>query len=290
MIKYILFLIILVLSFSTYAQNNILSNQITVTFSEPMDSTGFRNSDIWTITRTSDNANISIIGVGVDTTKQPMQGFTEFILVVYPNTLQFGEEYRIEVQQGSVTDLAGNPIADKNNVWLFVPYRSSSLPVPRVTFGAEQIPTGYYSLVNSGGASVYVDLQNREWQADYGFTNGITVNRGFIPIANTEDDVIYRTERYAMDGYNVPVPSGSYIVKIHYAETYAGITRAGQRVFDMNVEGQFIEGIDPFAEAGGRQIAVIRTINNVLVQDGVINITFALQAPVINGIEILGVQ
>jgi hypothetical protein len=286
--KILFFILICVIQIS--AQNNILSNQITVTFSEPMDSAGFRDGSIWTITRTDNNENIPVIGHGIDTTKQPMQGFTEFILVVYPNALQFGIEYKIEVAQGSVTDLAGNPIEGANTVWIITPYLKSELPIPNV--GIRSPTSGQnFTLINSGSSIEFTDYYNRIWSVDYGFVAGMVVNRGAIPIEGTLDPEIYRTERYSMLGYNIGVPNGLYEVRLHFCETFAGITQAGQRVFSVNVEGTLISDIDIFAEAGGRRIALIRAVT-VNVNDDQMDLSFirTIQNPVINGIELERIQ
>jgi len=102
-------------------------------------------------------------------------------------------------------------------------------------------------------------------------------------------DKIYQTERWGLNGYSVPVPNGIYTVKLHFAETWSGITSVGQRTFSVNVEGDQLNNLDVFSETGGRQIALVRTFSNVNVNDGKLDITFTQQigAPIINGIEII---
>ncbi|PKN90905.1 MAG: hypothetical protein CVU44_21605, partial [Chloroflexi bacterium HGW-Chloroflexi-6] len=126
------------------------------------------------------------------------------------------------------------------------------------------------------------------WLADAGFTGGGVVDRGNIAIGNTLNDRIYQTERWGMSAFARTVPNGSYQVNLHFAETYAGITAAGQRVFSANVEGTTIANIDIFAQAGGKNIALIKTAN-VVVTDGQLNIAFtaSVNNPEINGIEII---
>jgi hypothetical protein len=142
--------------------------------------------------------------------------------------------------------------------------------------------------VEAGGSAGYIDTARNVWSADTGFSGGFTVDRGTIPIANTSDPRIYQTERYGMSGYAFSVPSGSYTVRLHFAETYTGITACGQRVFDVSVEGTAIQGLDVFCEAGGRDIALIKSLS-VTVSDGQLNISFTPHAnnAEINGIEIL---
>ena len=49
-----------------------------------------------------------------------------------------------------------------------------------------------------------------------------------MPIANTKDPSLYRTEHYDMTSFSENVPNGKYTVKLHFAETYEGITGAGR--------------------------------------------------------------
>jgi|GEM_PF-948283 len=142
--------------------------------------------------------------------------------------------------------------------------------------------------VEAGGSAGYTDTAGNAWAADTGFSGGATVDRGAIAIANTNDDKIYQTERYGMTGYAFTVDNGSYTVRLHFAETYTGITGAGQRVFSVNVEGVALNNIDIYAETGGRNIALIRTAN-VSVVDGQLNLTFtaSVNNALINGIEII---
>lgn len=142
--------------------------------------------------------------------------------------------------------------------------------------------------VDTGGASSYTDSEGQVWSADKGFTGGQTIDRGAIAIEGTSDPRIYQTERYGMSGYAFSVPDGSYTVRLRFAETYSGITAAGQRVFSVNVEGTQIIDMDVFAEAGGRNRALIKTVT-AKVSDGQLNITFTptTQSAIISGIEIV---
>jgi hypothetical protein len=144
--------------------------------------------------------------------------------------------------------------------------------------------------IEAGGAANFTDSNGNLWLADTGFTAGAggVVDRGNIAIGNTINDRIYQTERWGMTAFAYNVPNGSYQVNLHFAETYAGITGAGQRVFSANVEGTAINNIDVYAQAGGLNNALVKTAN-VIVTDGQLNITFAATAnnPEINGIEIV---
>lgn len=144
------------------------------------------------------------------------------------------------------------------------------------------------TLIQSGADADFLDSQSRAWSADVGFVGGNPADRGAIEIAGTEDDRIYQTERWGLTGYSLEAPMGVYNVKLHFAETSPDVDAAGKRVFSADVEGHAINDIDVFAEAGGTQVALVKTVPNVVVNDGHLDIAFEAKvgAPMINAIEI----
>jgi hypothetical protein len=105
-------------------------------------------------------------------------------------------------------------------------------------------------------------------------------------ISGTEDDYIYQTVRYGFDGYRFDVENGIYTIILHFAETDR--TGAGERIFDVSIEGQLVlDDLDIYAEAGN-STALTKTISDVIVQDGQIDVTVtgSIEQPMINGIEI----
>ena len=133
-------------------------------------------------------------------------------------------------------------------------------------------------LVDCGSSSRYVDSQGYTWEADQGFTGGNTYNVGdSVSIANTNDPSLYRTERYGMSGYNLPVPNGNYNVRLHFAETFW--SSANQRLFTATVEEVPVVGsngsnLDIFTEAGGINKAWVASVP-VTVTDGTMTIDFS---------------
>lgn len=152
--------------------------------------------------------------------------------------------------------------------------------------------------INCGATEPYTDKAGNTWLADqsldsgkeWGAIDGLTVDRGDISITGTDAPKIYQTERYSMDGYKFTVPDGKYTVRLHFAETYDGITAEGERVFSVSINGQTVlKDFDPFKEAGGYQKPVVKTVDDVAVTNGQLDIGFTvnIQNPEINGIEIL---
>ena len=145
--------------------------------------------------------------------------------------------------------------------------------------------------IKAGLSSPLTDSAGHVWLADQGFDGGDVIERSDLEIANTKMPEIYRSERYAMESFKHPLPNGKYQVKLHFAETFEGITGPGERVFSFTVEGQEFKDFDVWKKAGGGQRAYVETVN-VDIADGKLDIKFIsnLENPEINGIEIIPVQ
>jgi hypothetical protein len=152
--------------------------------------------------------------------------------------------------------------------------------------------------IDCGATEPYTDKAGNVWLADqsmetgkkWGAVDGLTVDRGDLGITGTDAPKIYETERYSMEGYKFTVPNGKYTVRLHFAETYDGITAEGERVFSVTVNGQTVlKDFDPFKEAGGYQKPAVKTLKDVDVTNGqlAIGFTMNIQNPEINGIEII---
>jgi len=152
--------------------------------------------------------------------------------------------------------------------------------------------------VNCAATEPYNDKAGNVWLVDqdmqegksWGFADGMTVDRGDLGITGTDAPKIYETECYSMSAYKFKVPNGKYTVRLHFAETYDGITGDGQRVFSITInEKTVLENFDPYKEAGGFQKPVVKTIKSLTITNGelVIGFTSNIQNPEINGIEIL---
>ncbi|MFS4492241.1 malectin domain-containing carbohydrate-binding protein [Maribacter sp. 2308TA10-17] len=151
-------------------------------------------------------------------------------------------------------------------------------------------------LINSGGPA-YV-FNTEEWTADQYFVGGtpFPTTPNPIPIANTENDQLYQTERFSTTGtlvYEIPVINGSYNVDLHFAELFYGVGSQaggiGSRVFNIQVENQpQISNYDIIAEAGESAAAVIESLVNVPVTDGMLTITLisTVDFPKISGIGV----
>lgn len=141
--------------------------------------------------------------------------------------------------------------------------------------------------IKAGVSQPLKDETGIVWDADHGFADGDTVERGDIAIAKTKTPSLYRTERYGMTKFRQALPNGKYIVKLHFAETFEDISGKGERVFSFNVEGKDFKDFDVFEKAGGASRAYVQTVE-VEVKDGALDITFTpkIENPEINALEI----
>jgi hypothetical protein len=141
--------------------------------------------------------------------------------------------------------------------------------------------------IKADSTEAFKDSNGNTWQPDHGF-DGDTVERPELSITNTADPRIYQSERYSMTKFTQPLPNGKYIVKLHFCETFDGITGPGQRVFSFNVAGHEFKDFDVWVKAGGPQRAYIESVP-VEITDGKLEITFTpnVENPQINGIEII---
>ena len=143
--------------------------------------------------------------------------------------------------------------------------------------------------IKAGSSTNVTDADGNVWLADTGFEEGETVERPDAAIVDSKSPQIYRSEHWGMSSFTYPVPNGKYTVKLHFCETYDGITSPGDRVFGFNVNGQDYKDFDVWVKSGGYLHPYVETVNDVNVTDGKIHITFTpkVQNPEINGIEIL---
>jgi glucose/arabinose dehydrogenase/uncharacterized protein involved in tolerance to divalent cations len=147
--------------------------------------------------------------------------------------------------------------------------------------------------INSGG-DILTDATGTIWTKDNYFTGGLVERQFGAPrdVSNTVDDLLYQTARYdpphdPIFKYDIPVPNGSYLVKLHYAEMYSKAQFVGAREFDVSLEGSKVfSKMDIFKEVGGYS-ALIKSASTK-VSDGLLTIGFThvTENPKVCAIEI----
>ncbi|MDZ7301878.1 MAG: family 16 glycosylhydrolase [candidate division KSB1 bacterium] len=153
----------------------------------------------------------------------------------------------------------------------------------------QEAPPTFPLQINVGGAQQGDFLADQPWseRAAYGFLDGSAKQwPSILPIANTEQDTIYLTERWGLVFYKVRVPNGNYRVTLMMVEN--NFAAAGKRVFDIFIEGKLaVDNIDLFHEVGANT-AYVKIIDPVEVTDEILDLHFAavIDQPLLNGLII----
>lgn len=154
--------------------------------------------------------------------------------------------------------------------------------------------------INSGSATA-ITVNGKTWSADTTFGVGDLQpypNTKLTEVAGTEEDALFYTEQHSDASkkpwsYEFPVANGNYVVRLHFAEIYWGVSGgslnggAGLRVMSVAMEGRLrLINFDPTQEAGAAT-AIVKNFH-VTVTDGKLNIDFSstVDRPMICAIEI----
>ena len=174
----------------------------------------------------------------------------------------------------------------------------SGLEVHRVV-ETEKIEDFFPLFINAGGGN-FTDSSGRVWEPDDSYVTGASGKFQANPkvdIRNTQDDGLYRTERFGSRGplkYQAFVPKGYYRATLHFAEIYQrkGENNAtGRRVFDVSVQGHVaIENLDIYSEVGYFTRMTIEV--PAVVMDGLLTIEFLPKKgyPKISAIQVEAVE
>ncbi len=144
--------------------------------------------------------------------------------------------------------------------------------------------------INAGG-NAYTASNGVQYVADSYFSGGKKYSK-VEPIAGTADDALFQTERFATSSfsYNIAVEPGTYAVSLDFAEL--SFDAAGQRVFDVKIEGKTaFDNLDIWAEAGDQFTAYEPAPYVIDVIDGELNIEFVkgVQNPKVSAISVVDV-
>ncbi|WP_194977130.1 PKD domain-containing protein, partial [Aquiflexum lacus] len=151
--------------------------------------------------------------------------------------------------------------------------------------------------INAGGPEL--TYNGEVFAADVNFIGGKSYTN-----TNAAVPALYQTERSANPptfGYNIPVPNGSYNINLHFAEIYWGATgggpggNAGQRIFDVTINGQLVlDNYDINAEVGPQNLVIktfdVEVVNGQIVMDfSALASVGGVNEPKLSAFEIFGV-
>ncbi len=207
---------------------------------------------------------------------------------------------------------------------LDISYGSASTTSVSLTSG-QAASTVLYRVNTGGPLTAAADAPNPDWSVDEG-TFGAAQNSPYLTAATTPGGIysqtagsayqgpidvshpsvppgtpssLFQTERFDAGAapemtWAFPVDPGTDVeVRLYFAELFNGITAAGQRVFDVSVEGTVpasFNDIDPFGTAGA--LGAIMVSHTVTVTDGTLNLEFihGVENPALKAIEIVDVS
>lgn len=118
--------------------------------------------------------------------------------------------------------------------------------------------------------SGFTDSESVHWSGDKFFIDGRTWSQP-RPAGAPRIPALYETERHGNFSYAIPVPPGSYTVRLHFLESFfspltteAYCHGAGCRVFDVTCGGvMLLQDFDIFQTAGGAFRPVVREFHGL---------------------------
>ncbi|KAI7997592.1 Receptor-like protein 4 [Camellia lanceoleosa] len=162
----------------------------------------------------------------------------------------------------------------------------------RLSFGSGQWGPGFNN---------DIDLFGRSWQSDAGFRsrNSVGVKRVSVVknVNNTDQSPNYFPMKLYQSAvtvigngeleYELPVDAKmDYLVWFHFAEIDSGVTKSGQRVFDVLVNDKNVSRVDIFSEVGSFSAYSLHyTVKNLSSTSLIVKLSPVVGAPIISGLE-----
>ncbi|HVS19799.1 MAG TPA: malectin domain-containing carbohydrate-binding protein, partial [Planctomycetota bacterium] len=153
---------------------------------------------------------------------------------------------------------------------------------------------------NSGGGVLGLSQSWCEGAGEFGGKD--FVNGSVGDIAGTLDDPLFVAQRTGDDaqpdylGVRMPMADGSYVLQLHFAETYWGASGGagggvGKRVFDVRAEGVLLQDDLDITAAVGASTALLTT-HAVEVEGGLLDLDLnaSIDRPLLAGLELLAVD
>lgn len=185
---------------------------------------------------------------------------------------------------------------------------TGSLPGNTFLLGRRTLPTGPSPVlyrVNAGGSELVSFDGYMDWQGDTAAapspnhnsgSNASTWTQAFGRTANVPASTpteIFAAERWDPSSapemeWDFPVEAGVPLeVRLYFANGYSGTSQPGQRVFDVNLEGETVLDNYDIAADVGHSTGTMKPFD--IISDGNVDIDFAhvIENPLINGIEIV---
>lgn len=140
----------------------------------------------------------------------------------------------------------------------------------------------------------YVDRFGNTWQNDRYFEGGTVFDTLNHPIRGSRDPRLYNIRREGSFRYDIPLMSGIYELRLHFAETVYGENNAAgggetSRVFNVFVNGKEVLQDFDVVEDAGASTADVKVFKDISpAADGKLHLQFTGRSnpPILSGIEI----
>ncbi len=163
--------------------------------------------------------------------------------------------------------------------WSSLPL-SQADPLPIPASSVPTLPGGEVRILCGNSAPRYIDQVGRIWAGDRFFSGGETF-ASEVPIARSEDPIIWQKGRQGNFGYDIPLSPDIYELRLYFAEPVYGVNqREGggetNRLFDVLVNGEPVLKIfDIVADAGGARTADVKVLTDISpTSDGYLHLRF----------------
>jgi hypothetical protein len=160
----------------------------------------------------------------------------------------------------------------------------ATVTVAALTSTATSTPGSAVLRIDSGGVSTpYADSAGHVWSADSGFVGG-AANASLFDVSGTTDDALYASRRTGSFSYANPVSNGNYVLRLLFSDYLP----AGQRKFNVNVEGNAVLSNFDITASGGGHAALVKEFP-VSITDGRLDMTFTpvVGYAAVSGFELL---
>ncbi len=163
--------------------------------------------------------------------------------------------------------------------WFSLPL-SQADPLPIPASSVPVLPGGEVRILCGNSAPRYIDQVDRIWAGDRFFSGGQAFAID-VPIARSEDPMIWQKGREGNFAYDIPLNPDIYELRLYFAEPVYGVDqREGggetNRLFDVLVNGEAIlENFDIITDAGGARTADVKVLTDVSpAADGYLHLRF----------------
>jgi hypothetical protein len=160
-------------------------------------------------------------------------------------------------------------------------FQSNSSP-PQQSLAQIGPPAGEEIRILAGSERSLADHAGKLWSSDEWFSGGIAVRSGASHVWRTLDPAFYRNSRQGQFRYDIPLKTGIYELRLHFAEMafgpdVSGLGGEGSRLMTVHINGKTsMAGFDVIADSGASRTADVKVFPGIRpAGDGFLHLEFA---------------